>query len=564
MCVVALLCSLCLMVVKVMPHKGNTDFNDLHVVAGLDVVRAQIMAALVSNDDSPVPPLVTDLSADTVASNSPVPPNDDGALDFDAVLKRFAWLMPDGKIWDSYERKILKVAAFKPFVTPEIYTKWVGCGSKRRVNMDDIRPLLAAAQAKGDGGLAGALDRYVYLNPSAQAWDRKFRKVVLMSELRYAIADCFDDWVKHSQRKEIPVENLVFDPTQQSGDDCINRFKGLPVTPVRDDDACRNMRAMLYQLCNCQDEAFDWLVKWLAYPLQNVGAKMISAVLMHSDVHGSGKSYFFDAIFREIYGEYSRVFGQAELESQYNDWLSETLFGVFEEVLSRSQKYSHTGTVKQMISGNRVRLNKKYLSGWEESNHMNCVFLSNEVQPLPIEPSDRRFLVVWPRKKLGGELKDGVCAELANGGATALYGWLLSQDLTGFDEHTQPPMTREKQRLIDFGKQAWQVFYDEWEAGDLDIPFCSVLVNDLFKVYSRWCSQSREHAMGRNKFSQLINTRLSRRPDVHYDLSVGAGQKKGVFFIVGKAPEGKTQSEWLGGCVAEVQRILGKYDEAES
>src|SRR5690625_2799769 len=108
-----------------------------------------------------------------------------------------------------------------------------------------------------------------------------------------------------------------------------------------------------------------------------------------------------------------------------------------------------------MITGKTQRIEKKFISGWEESNHMNAVFLSNEVQPFPIEPSDRRMLVLWPRRKLPAELQHDVTTEINNGGIPAFYGWLLSIDLAGFDPHTKPPMTPEKERIIDFGRPGW-------------------------------------------------------------------------------------------------------------
>ncbi len=139
----------------------------------------------------------------------------------------------------------------------------------------------------------------------------------------------------------------------------------------------------------------SWLALWLAYPLQHVGAKMATAVLMHSEVHGSGKSLLFDGVMRPIYGEYGATLGQQQMESQYTDWQSNLLYGLFEEIFSREKKYSQTGTMKQMITATSTRIEKKFVSGWEEDNHMNCIFLSNELQPFPVEPSDRRFLVVW-------------------------------------------------------------------------------------------------------------------------------------------------------------------------
>jgi putative DNA primase/helicase len=278
---------------------------------------------------------------------------------------------------------------------------------------------------------------------------------------------------------------------------------------------------------------------------------------MHSRVHGSGKSFFFDGVMRAVYGDYCRTFGQAELESQYNDWISQALFGVFEEVLSRSQRYSHTGTLKQMITGEKVRINQKYMQGWEESNHMNCVFLSNEVEPLPVEPSDRRLLVVWPEQKLIDELQTGVDAELRAGAASAFYAWLLSIDTSDFTPHAKPPMTEAKQRLIDIGRPAWELFYEDWRNERLDVPYCACRVTDLYTVYQRWGKQGNENVLGRNRFLGYIASYERRRSDVHY--TIGNQSSKTSFFMVGKCPDGKNQSEWLGGCVQEFERILQKH-----
>lgn len=536
-------------------EKGPSDFNDLHLEQGLQEVKRQIDAALAAGVPGYSLPDI-----DAPGNVSPVP-SQLSRPSVDDCVKRYAWAMPDGKVWDALAHKLLKVGAFKSYLGAKAYDAWLEHEKRRVVQVDDVMPLVAAAQAKGRGGLSSALGRYVYLNPSDSAWDRVGRKAVAMNHLRYAIADCFDQWVKHPERTEIPLENLVFDPTQSVDTEThINKFRGLPLTPPahEDLDAFVCMRRMLYQLCNEDDSVFLWLLRWLAYPLQHVGAKMATAVLMHSDVHGSGKSYFFSGVMGAIYGEYNKTYGQAQLESQYNDWISETLFGVFEEVLSRSQRYSHTGTIKQMITGSKFYVEKKFLSGWVEGNYMNCVFLSNEVQPLPVEPSDRRFLVIWPESKLLDELQVGVDLEIANGGAEAFYRWLLHLDMGNFTPHTQPPITDAKQRLIDFGLSSWELFHRDWKAGDLDVPYCSCLVRDLFRAFKRWCSQGDEHRVGLSKFSGFLASKERRVRDVHYDK--GSFKGKGVFFIIGNAPPGMNQQEWLGGCVQEFDRINSRHD----
>lgn len=530
-----------------------TDFNDLHVAAGLDAVREQILAA-----DRPVPASST---ADAPASAPPAAPDDSphpsdlGRPTLEQALDRYALTVPDAKVWDGHARQLLKQTAVKSLWGKELFERWKEHEQRRTVDQSTVQVAAKAADLGGRGGISQALRRYVYLYPTDSAWDREKRDIVPLSGLRYAIADCFDDWLKHPNRREIDRENLVFDPTQQADPkQTINMFRGLPLAPIYDDDRCRAIIRLTWEVANGEDDVWEWLVRWLAYPLQHVGVKMATAVLMHSETQGSGKSLLFDEVMRPIYGEYGATLGQHQLESQYTDWRSRKLFCLFEEVLSRDQKYSHTGTLKHMVTGRTQRIEKKFVAGWEEANHMNAVFLSNEIQPFPLEPSDRRMLVVWPQKTLDVDLQERVLHEINNGGIEAFYGYLLRVPLGDFHPHSKPPLNEAKERLIDFGRPGWDTFFREWERGALDVPFCSCLTTDLFKAYEQWCASRREHVLSHTKFSGLIATRCRRRRDVHYDF--GVHRQKGIVFMVGEPPAGVTQTKWLGGCIEAFQTAL--------
>ncbi|HEY6527102.1 MAG TPA: hypothetical protein VIZ65_00290, partial [Cellvibrionaceae bacterium] len=283
-----------------------TDFNDLHNAAGLDAVGEQLDAALA--DFRPVEAAPSALAENELlppdylgdvpdaATDSP-PPSDVERPGIDALLRRYALLMPDGKIWDSFNRQIIKKTAFKDLVGAARYKEWVNDDGRRTVDKSVTFEKKLSAAEDGGRGLIGALNRYTYVSPSDFVWDGQILEVVPISQLRYAIADCFDDWLKHPNRKEIPRANFVFDPTQKVDPVThINTFRGFAVKPWRDDTKCANILNALYLLCNSDDEIFRWLIRWLAYPLQNPGAKMDTAILCHSPVHGSGKSILFDVV----------------------------------------------------------------------------------------------------------------------------------------------------------------------------------------------------------------------------------------------------------------------------
>ncbi|MCE7521947.1 DUF5906 domain-containing protein [Alloalcanivorax xenomutans] len=556
------------------------DWNDLAHALGREVTRqallSQYQLEMAKREATAEPP------------NSPAPSEQPAALeapDLDRALARFAWTVPDGKIWDAEMSALISQQVARTWLGKDVFKAWLDHPERRSVAQADVVPLaeraaeaekmaakeaarearIEAAQQGGGGVLGEALNRYVLLYPSQSVWDRHRREIVALNDLKPKLAGWYTNWLEHPLRQELDRDRLVFDPAGQHADDegYLNMFRGLPLAPRSDPEKCRRIRELILHLCNQERYIAHWLMCWLAYPLQAVGSKMASAVLMHSEIHGTGKSLLFEEVIKPLYGEYGATLGQHQLESQYTDWRSQKLFGLFEEVFSRDQKYSHTGTLKHMITGNTHRIEKKFVSGWEEANHMNAVFLSNEIQPFPVEPSDRRMLVIWPRTKLGEDLKQGVLEEIANGGVEAFYGYLLALPLeiqeqrddgqvyVKFGHHSEPPMTVAKQRLIDFGRPSWDTFHHKWHHGELDVPYQTCLSDDLYAVYNRWCSRRREHAISQTKFSTMLASREEKVPRVRYK-SMGNSGKKGTFFWVETGcprKDGESQEEWLGRCV---------------
>ncbi|WP_444931529.1 DUF5906 domain-containing protein [Microbulbifer sp. SSSA002] len=570
------------------------DFNDIHCRYGLEEVRRQWdvfmknvvffprspsteAPAAVADDYSgpvdapPIDDIPPEYSEPSEPADSPVPSITAEAreITLEDAKKRFALISGTTKVWDEHQHKEMKAAAFKAEVGTDIYKQFMDAGDKRKVLELDVRRFISARQAanKGAGGVGDLLRRFTLLEGTEEAWDSLHWERMPLKVIKHISPDAYDIWYRHPDRKMVPHRNVVFDPTRRTDPKThINTFQKLPLNPEKNWNKCKNIRALLNHLCNEDEAVWRWMVSWLAYPLQYVGSKMETALLVHSDVHGSGKSLFFDGVMRKIYGEYSATLGQHQIESAYTDWKSSLLWGVFEEIFSRDKKYSQTGNIKQMITGATTRIEKKFVSGWEEANYMNSVFLSNEVLPFPVEPRDRRFLVVWPLKTLPLDLQKGVGQELENGGAEAFYQFLLDWNLGEFNARTKPPMTSAKERLISFGLPSWEVFFRAWKEGETEAPYFTCLTGDLYSVYKRWCRAGGFHQMDMNRFSEAMAARVQKRNRLEYDNpgGFGRGSKKGVqgtFFLLHSAPYDKTQKEWLSDCVKAFRDEIGAFHE---
>ncbi|WGG48939.1 DUF5906 domain-containing protein [Rugamonas sp. DEMB1] len=527
-----------------------TDFNDLHVAESLDVVAAQITEALAAAPALPSPVADDDpgMPEDFDSSAPPVMDEPVGIRipTAEQLVAHFSLIYPTTDVWDALRQQRMKRSAFNAWVGKEAAAAWEK-DPKRRSIMRDTLPVLVGGRAvpggAGGGKLGEMLDSLTLLRGTETVWDAIGQQVMSLGAVRADYtADLTSKWQEHALRKTIEARNLVFDPTQQADPiTAVNIFLGWPVKPKADDQLVAPILALLASLCGAEDNAADcveWILRWLAYPLQNPGAKMQTALLMFGEKQGTGKSLFFQDVVAPIYGDYATVASQHQLDSSFTAWRSRKLFVLFEEVLSRDDKYSHNGTLKYMITGKSMSINQKNLPEREERNHMNSAFLSNEPQPIPLELEDRRFMVIEARNKQPQSFYDPVVWSINHGGVEAFYQFLLDFPLDGFNEHTKPMMTLAKERVIEFGLNGWMSFHRSWKDGYLTVPYCSCLSEGLFNIYRRWCDKTGEKPLTLCKFAVLLATRENK---VKRTVSVGNKGKTSRMVFEIKA-EGETDS----------------------
>jgi len=506
----------------------DSDFNDLYLAESLDVVRDQVLAARSRSLSAPPAPEASD-EPPAYLSDAPlpdVPPadvqhdmqGDMRAPSLEVLLEHFQLIYPTTDVWDSRRKQRLKKSAFTSWVGKELAAGWEKAPNRRTILRDSLPTLIGgkAAEGNGSGGKLGEmLDNLTLLRGTETVWDGIGQQVMSLGAVRADYtAELTGKWQEHGQRKTIEARNLVFDPTQQADPvSHVNIFLGWPLKPQYKPELITPILALLASLCDAEDRAdehMEWILRWLAYPLQHPGAKMQTALLMFGEKQGTGKSLFFEGVMLPIFGDYGTVASQHQLDSSFTSWRSKKLFVLFEEVLSRDDKYSHNGTLKYMITGKTMNINEKNLPARDERNHMNSVFLSNEPQPIPIELEDRRFMVIEARRKQDPAFYNQVKDAIAQGAIEAFYHFLLTLPLDDFNEHSKPPMTLAKERVIEFGLAGWMSFHRTWKDGYLDAPYCSCLSEDLYIIYKRWCDKSGEKPLTLCKFAGLIGGRETK------------------------------------------------------
>jgi putative DNA primase/helicase len=298
-------------------------------------------------------------------------------------------------------------------------------------------------------------------------------------------------WKLHEDRSVVRLSEVGFDPTEKDKNITCNLWGGWPTTPKP--GQCDLLLDLLRRLCSGEekensDEIYQWVLKWLAYPIQHHGAKMRTSLIFHGP-QGAGKNLFFES-YGAIFGKYFRVIGQSEVDDKFNDWASGKLFMVADEVVARQELFHIKNKIKALITGETIRINPKNVAAHDERNHVNITFLSNETQPLVLEKDDRRFVVIWTPEKMGSNVYADIAEEANNGGIEALHDYLLHLELGEFNEHSKPPMTRAKENLININAESTEQFIDEWMTGELDLPICPCQSEHLYDAYVKWCKRN--------------------------------------------------------------------------
>lgn len=418
---------------------GRSDFNDLMVSAGINAVREQLEGALAANDSG------SDIVIDDL------PPDD---------------------FYDHYEP------------SPAL-------------------PVSGDASGFGKWSLIDMIRHISLIYGTDTVWDARERLQMKLSHLRHIVGrELFKAWDEHPARKV--AKGLVFEPSGVVPENHVNLFDGFPIAPgTQGARGCAKILHHIYRLCGLRDAEFEWLIRWMAYPLQNPGAKMATSVIMHG-AEGTGKSLIWDRVVGAIYGKYAITVGQMQIESQFTGWQSCKCFAQCEEVVARNEQAHYKGRLKHLVSGTTLIINEKQLPAREENNHLNTVFLSNSDKPLSLDLGDRRYLVLKIMDVPDQAYFDDLLAEIDADGVAEFYGHLLALDMNGFNGHTKPPLNEEKRNLIGLDMPNTQLFYDDWKDGLLDLTYGCAPKGLLYAAYRKWCEQRNEYKQRDRDFSSTL------------------------------------------------------------
>ena len=186
-------------------------------------------------------------------------------------------------------------------------------------------------------------------------------------------------------------------------------------------------------VCRSEEE-FQFLLAWLARPLQHPAHKSGVALVLISD-QGVGKdiipTWFINFLLGTDVGmqtaNVSHIFGEHSTALQHK------VLCVFDETDPATLK-PHMSNLKAMMTSETIHVQPMCKSPYTVPNTFNFMITTNDKNPFPLVPSDPRFVVFECNDSKKGDFAyfENLAKNLNDRTARAFYQFLLGFDLSDY------------------------------------------------------------------------------------------------------------------------------------
>jgi hypothetical protein len=257
-------------------------------------------------------------------------------------------------------------------------------------------------------------------------------------------------WIAWPDRRE--VQEVVYEPGHpRITPGFFNLWEGMGVAPAPGDVSM----FLEFMENNFPDPVVrEWLLNWWAFPLQNLGAKLPTAVVLCSG-QGYGKGSI-SQIMGHIYGQANFISLPGDtLESKFTDAFACRQYVVFEEMRrarNRDKSSSAYTNLKSYVTDKTIKNEGKGTKIGTVANHINFQINTNNLDALALDPDDRRFTIITMDPQVShcndAQYWNQFYKEIVNErGAAAIYHFLLERDLTQFDAYAHALETDAKDMM---------------------------------------------------------------------------------------------------------------------
>ena len=241
-------------------------------------------------------------------------------------------------------------------------------------------------------------------------------------------------WFEHPDRRQ--YKGITFDPSNKTGPDYYNLWRGLGVEPVAGDWSL--FRELIFDvIAGGKQSIYEWVVAWLARIVQDPGGQRPGTAIVLRGKQGTGKGVFANT-FGQILGRHFLQIAQAsQITGRFNHHLKDAVLVFVDEGFWAGDKQGE-GAIKNMITEPFITLEQKGKDLIRVPNHVNLVMASNNDWVIPAGLEERRFFVldVSDKHQQDKPFFKALVNQMENGGVEAMLYDLLRLDISGVDLRT--------------------------------------------------------------------------------------------------------------------------------
>lgn len=253
---------------------------------------------------------------------------------------------------------------------------------------------------------------------------------------------------------------------------------------------------LIKHLCNYDEVHYGWVINWLAGFFQTLKTSDVALVLRGAE--GTGKGLLMEQVISPLFGEEFTVTADDDrLNSNFKEWIPAKLFYNLNEIAHDGKtRRAVINFIKVLITDRLVQMEAKHRSATATEIFGNILITSNEVSPLEISVTDRRFTVFQTAgniKKAGWDTNETVRSikqELKDF-AVMLKSYKVDWQL--YDEALDTPA---KRNIVMSTNDRYALFLTALKAKDLDYFYLQIenenILEQLESIFKRGFISAKE------------------------------------------------------------------------
>lgn len=234
-------------------------------------------------------------------------------------------------------------------------------------------------------------------------------------------------WLKHPDRRT--YRGLIFEPGDIRSDH-YNLWQGFSFEPDESGDYGLLRDHMIHNVCQNNEELFNWVFGWFADIVQHPGRKSGTSLSLRGP-QGTGKTIIGKIFGSLIRRHYTLIDQERYLFGNFNSHMASTILLHSDEGFWGGDP-RHVGKLRSLVTSDTQRIEQKGKDSLQVNNYLRLLITSNEDWVIPAAFDERRFAVidVGNGNQQDEDFFVAILNQLDSGGYGALLYDLLNFDLS--------------------------------------------------------------------------------------------------------------------------------------